>query len=141
RLIPVEKWDFEKIARYGKRFYVDGDRKITLNFALAEDTAVSVEELRRYFDPRIFIIKLTPVNPTLSAIENGIVNAVTGEPHGHEPEVVPALRAGGYDVIVSIGELEENKIGSNCGQYIKAFLDRRDCLNRETYQYPVTKIA
>ena len=25
-------------------------------------------------------------------------------------------------MILSVGELEENKIGSNCGQYIKTFL-------------------
>jgi len=29
------------------------------------------------------------------------------------------LRGTGYEVIVSVGELEENKIGSNCGQYLK----------------------
>ena len=26
----------------------------------------------------------------------------------------------GYDVIVSLGEFEENAIGSNCGQYVSA---------------------
>ena len=38
----------------------------------------------------------------------------------HYP-VVDSLKAAGYDVILSIGEWEENQIGSNCGQYIKAF--------------------
>ena len=35
-LVPVRKWDFEKMAEYGRRFYRAGDRKITLNFALAK---------------------------------------------------------------------------------------------------------
>jgi 23S rRNA (adenine2503-C2)-methyltransferase len=38
-------------------------------------------------------------------------------------EIVEQLGAHKYDVIVSIGELEENKIGSNCGQYVKKFLE------------------
>ena len=37
-------------------------------------------------------------------------------------EVVNRLEEAGYQVIVSIGEVEENYIGSNCGQYIKRHL-------------------
>ena len=36
-----------------------------------------------------------------------------------------ALRDAGYEVLLSIGELEENRIGSNCGQYIQAHLEAR----------------
>jgi 23S rRNA (adenine2503-C2)-methyltransferase len=32
--------------------------------------------------------------------------------------VVWELRSAGYEVIVSIGEVEENRVGSNCGQYV-----------------------
>jgi 23S rRNA (adenine2503-C2)-methyltransferase len=32
-IIPVRKWSFSEMAEYGERFYVNGDRKITLNFA------------------------------------------------------------------------------------------------------------
>jgi hypothetical protein len=41
-------------------------------------------------------------------------------PEGYR--VVDALRAAGYEVIISIGEVEENLIGSNCGQYLHAHL-------------------
>jgi 23S rRNA (adenine2503-C2)-methyltransferase len=37
-------------------------------------------------------------------------------------EIVESLEKTGYQVIVSIGEVEENLIGSNCGQYIKRHL-------------------
>ncbi len=137
RLIPVDKWDFKTIADYGRKFYKDGDRKITLNFALARDASLSTGVVQRYFDPGIFVIKLTPVNPTINAIKNNIVNAVADETRGNELTAVRELRAAGYRVIVSIGELEENKIGSNCGQYIKSFLDGEFELNRDTYQYRV----
>lgn len=136
-MIPVKKWEFDRIAAYGNRFYKKGDRKVALNFALAEDSPLSAEALFEHFDPAVFLIKVTPVNPTINVIQRKIVNAVKGDGGADEPEAVRALRDHGYDVIVSIGELEENKIGSNCGQYVKTFLEGRYTFDRETYQYPV----
>ena len=37
KIIPVKKWSFAEMSAYGERFYAPGDRKITLNFALAQD--------------------------------------------------------------------------------------------------------
>ncbi len=140
RFIPVKKWDFETMARYGERFYRDGERKITLNFALAQDSALSARELKRYFDPGIFMVKLTPVNPTVKVIANGVINAVRSDEQAEELPEVKALRDAGYDVIVSIGELEENKIGSNCGQYVKTFLEGNRIVGGETYQYQLNSL-
>ena len=137
KLIPIKKWDFAAISAYGQEFYRDGDRKITLNFALAENSPLSTEVMQYYFDPAIFTIKLTPVNPTLNAIKNEIYNAVTSEEQASELPVVKELRMVGYDVIVSIGELEENKIGSNCGQYVKSFLDSQYELDQDAYRYAI----
>ncbi|HLP58257.1 MAG TPA: hypothetical protein VK186_05475 [Candidatus Deferrimicrobium sp.] len=123
--IPIKKWDFQTIAAYGKWFFVPGDRKITLNFALADNFPVSEAILAEHFDPGVFAIKITPVNPTLNAISNKISSGVDVDNPQNEPAIAASLRKQGYDVIVSIGELEENKIGSNCGQYVKRFLDSR----------------
>lgn len=68
-LIPVETWTFEKMAEYGKAFYEKKDRKITLNFALAEGMPVEPHALLRYFDPDQFLIKVTPITPTCQAIK------------------------------------------------------------------------
>jgi len=124
QLIPAKKWDLTKIADYGNRFFSPGDRKVTLNFALAADSPVSADVLSRYFDPRVFFIKITPVNPTINAVKNGIDNLIKNEAEANESEPVKSLRSKGYDVLVSIGELEENKIGSNCGQYVRKYLER-----------------
>ena len=62
-------------------------------------------------------------NGSTRAIEGGILKDVG------EYEVVDDLRGRGYEVIVSIGELEENRIGSNCGQYLKRYLDSRKKLD------------
>ncbi len=139
-LLPVKKWDFDKIAAYGKDFYAPGDRKITLNFALAEDSTLDPTVLASHFDPNTFLVKLTPVNPTISVIKKNIVNAITSNNQANDLEVVRQLRDLGFQVIVSIGELEENKIGSNCGQYVKTFMDGSHNLNHEThdaYKYEV----
>ena len=134
-LIPVKKWDFQKIADYGKRYYQPGDRKITLNFALAENSPVEPGLLLEYFDPERFLIKITPLNPTYQAETTGLKSYV--DP-GKELESYPLLekiRQAGYQVILSIGEQEENQIGSNCGQYVqKHLMEQGDLSSGYTYQ-------
>ena len=119
-LLPPKKWDFAKIARYGERFYVEGGRKITLNFALAEGMPLDAEVLSRYFDPEKFLVKITPVNPTFLSVENGIHSHI--RPREERYEIIDSLRDSGYEVVLSIGELEENHIGSNCGQHVTCYL-------------------
>ena len=136
-LVPPKKWDFGEIARYGEDFFVEGGRKITLNFALAEGMPLEAEVLSRHFDPEKFLVKLTPVNPTCEADRSGVRSSII---EGVEPESVTApLRDAGYDVLISIGELEENHIGSNCGQFIKRYLD--DGAGFEAgYNYTLTEV-
>lgn len=117
-LIPVSKLSFEYIAAYGKRFYVNDDKKITLNFAMSEGYPVDVNLIRRYFDPDIFIIKLTPINPTESVKCNKIVSKIDAYDPNSANQIIDDFRSQGFDVILSIGKVEENKIGSNCGQFV-----------------------
>jgi len=117
-LIPVRTWTFAQMAAFGERWYRPGDRKITLNFALAKDIPLRAADLIPHFDPDKFLIKITPLNPTYTAASHGLdsyIDTATGEMSG---AVVEGLEAAGYRVIVSVGELEENRIGSNCGQYV-----------------------
>ncbi|HID93119.1 MAG TPA: radical SAM protein [bacterium (Candidatus Stahlbacteria)] len=127
-LIPIKKWNFAKMAEYGKAFYERGDRKITLNFALAGGMPVDPDILLRYFAPDLFLIKVTPVNPTYQAAKNKISSIL---PHQDGCEIVTALHAVGYEVILSIGELEENYIGSNCGQYITTYKRAQESMGQE----------
>jgi len=132
KLIPIKKWDFAKIADYCERFYVAGDKKITLNFALAKDSPVCVRELKKYFSPEIFIIKITPVNPTIHATNNDIESYfVAGALEEDKNNFVECLQDAGYEVIISVGNLEENKIGSNCGQYVRARLPKSEVYDYE----------
>jgi 23S rRNA (adenine2503-C2)-methyltransferase len=133
-LMPPRKWDLGEIARYGERFHERGDRKITLNFALAEGMPVDARLLREHFDPDVFLVKITPVNPTYSARSSGIVSRIgSGR---WECGVIDELEKSGFEVLLSIGELEENLIGSNCGQYVKSFMESGEALE-EGYSYTV----
>lgn len=122
RLIPMKKWSLEKIAEYGERFFQDGERKITLNFALGVEIPFDVSIIQQFFSPQIFLIKITPINPTYSARTHRLTSYI--DPHKSEEnyDIIEKLKAHGYDVLLSIGELEENLIGSNCGQYVMKYL-------------------
>ncbi len=140
KLIPVRKWSFAQMASYGECFYRPGDRKITLNFALAEGMPVEPDVLLRYFDPDRYLVKITPVNPTCRAVQNGLSTHI--DPYRPETgqAVAQSLTEAGYDVIVSIGEVKENEIGSNCGQYVLKYMESQKPL-KDGYTYEVQPLA
>jgi 23S rRNA (adenine2503-C2)-methyltransferase len=140
QLIPAKKWSFAEMAQYGERFYTPGDRKVTLNFALAQGTPVNPGVLLAHFDPQIFLIKITPLNPTYRARENALASYIDPFRENENYEIVQALRAAGYQIIVSIGEAEENLIGSNCGQYIKRHLSAAEPI-QDGYTYCLQDFA
>jgi 23S rRNA (adenine2503-C2)-methyltransferase len=137
-LIPVRKWSFKRIGDYGKRFYTENGRKITLNFALAEGMSVDPDVLRVHFPPDTFIVKLTPINPTFSAKKKKIVSHILADQQ--EYEIIERLKESGYEVILSIGEIVENNIGSNCGQHVMNYLKERENGSEvltDSYTYPL----
>jgi 23S rRNA (adenine2503-C2)-methyltransferase len=130
RLMPVRKMEFEDIAAYAEKFYSPGGKKLTLNFAIGADYIIEPEAIKDIFDPGIFLIKVTPVNPTFKARQNNIHSLIN--PETEQYPVVDAFKACGYEVLLSIGELEENKIGSNCGQYVGSI---NGAVHKDMYTY------
>lgn len=139
-LIPTSIWNFAKIAKYGERFYQKGDRKITLNCALPKGVPLDPQILRKHFDPDIFLIKITPLNPTYRAAENRLTSYIDPHQEGKGYEIVEKLRSSDYEVIVSIGEVAENHIGSNCGQYVMNHLKEKAPL-KDGYTYEVQEYS
>lgn len=136
KIIPVRKWGFSEMAEYGERFYAPGDRKITLNFALAHHAPLEAVVLQKYFSPDKFLIKITPVNPTYRAAKNNLVSHIDAHTPDKRDKVVESLRSAGYEVILSIGDVEENQVGSNCGQYLQAHLNASEKIS-DGYTYPL----
>jgi 23S rRNA (adenine2503-C2)-methyltransferase len=136
RLIPAKKWSLEKISEYGEVFFKEGYRKVTLNFALSQDAPVDPSVLIQYFNPDKFLIKLTPINPTYNALKNKISSFINYGNNDRLKVLIDKFKNTGYEVITSIGILEENNIGSNCGQYIQTHLAEKQNLN-DSYTYKV----
>lgn len=132
-LIPCNKLSFSEIADYGKFYYCSGDKKITLNFALDNNFDIEPLILKKHFSPDLFLIKITPVNPTFSADEHKIQSF--SEANDRIITLKNQLNDLGYSVIISIGELEENNIGSNCGMHLMNYLNSQKKLeNSYTYK-------
>ena len=117
-LIPAPKMTFEEIARFGEKFFEKGDRKVTLNFVVMDEYPIDPEVIKSHFDSSIFVIKLTPLNPTGNAKINSLKSGINPHDDNAAYSLINELGELGYDTILSIGELEENEIGSNCGQYV-----------------------
>ncbi len=117
-LIPVKKWNFREIGEYGNRFFKPGDRKITLNFAASNQYPINPKVLLDYFDPKVFLVKFTPLNPTYNSRKMQLTSLINEADYNVSSAFFEDFRKCGYEVIVSIGEIEENYIGSNCGQNI-----------------------
>lgn len=124
-LVPARTWSFAKMAAWGERFQSPGDQRITLNFAAVRGLPLEPRHLLRWFEPARYLVKLTPINPTAAARRAGLEGRVDPmDPAGSEA-LADGFRAVGYDALVSIGDLEENRIGSNCGMAVRAWTASR----------------
>jgi 23S rRNA (adenine2503-C2)-methyltransferase len=98
---------------------IPNGRKITLNFAVA-DYEIDPNILLKYFNPDDYLIKLTPMHKTETAIQNGIETVgdyTTMYPYiGYEE----ALKKAGYDVLVFIASEYEDLGRITCGNAILA---------------------
>lgn len=133
-IIPVKKTTLKEIAEYGERFFSNKGRKISLNFALAASWPRDASVLARFFNPSIFLIKTTPLNPTYQA-KRSLLKCSFHENEKLVYNFKTKLEEFGFEVIVSVGNFEENGIGSNCGQSVqKAVLQKDRILNSYTYE-------
>lgn len=118
QLVPVRCLSFERLGEIGRRFFAPGDRKIALNFAAAKGVELEPTRLLRDFPPDVFMVKLTPINPTRAARRSGLESLIDPASDDAACELVQRFVAAGYDAIASIGEPKEDEIGSNCGMYL-----------------------
>lgn len=95
--------------------------------------------VRQYFDPDLFLIKLTPLNPTVRVEESRLESAIDPYNSDSAAQIVKDFKAQGFEVILSIGEVEENKIGSNCGQFVTQYRANQTSIKEgyETDKYQI----
>lgn len=93
-------------------------RKITLNFAVAAGYRVDPCALLQYFNPELYVCKLTPMHKTNSAQAYGIITEgdyTTPEPY---EELAEKLTKVGYETLVFIASKEEDESRITCGNAI-----------------------
>lgn len=92
-------------------------RKITLNFAVAGYT-VDCERLARLFSPELYIVKLTPMHKTASALSNDI--RTEGDYASPEPylELEERFKQAGFETLVFIASRDEDESRITCGNAI-----------------------
>lgn len=94
-------------------------RKITLNFALT-DNAIDAGILKRLFNPKYFMCKITPMHETSACIQKGLITE-NGYTHYYPyKKVEENLKEAGFDVIVFIPSKEEDLSRITCGNAILA---------------------
>jgi len=96
---------------------IPNGRKITLNFAIA-NYEIDPSILLKYFDPDDYIIKLTPMHKTETALKNNI--ETIGDYTAFYPykRYEENLKKAGYDVLVFIASAEEDLGRITCGNAI-----------------------
>ena len=95
-------------------------RKYTLNFAVTKDTILNAKQLSVLFDKDKFIVKITPIHQTASAVNNGFDVGDTYEDYDVYKQFEEPLLEQGWDVIVFVPSKEEDADRITCGNALIA---------------------
>ena len=115
-MIPAQTWSFEQISEYARSFVDETDRKVVLNFAIAQGVKVDPDLVAQVFDRESCIVKLTPLNPTSASLRAGLTSSFSPHSPAQGDELARRFRAIGFDCIVSMGLPVESEKGTSCGQ-------------------------
>lgn len=123
----------KEISDLAKKLPNPKGRKYTLNFAVTADTILDAEKLDKLFDKEKFIVKITPIHETKSAVENGYDVSTTYEDYDVYREFEQPLLDLGWDVIVFVPSKEEDEDRITCGNAIIA----AECLDKQEAVYDI----
>ena len=104
-----------EISDLSKTLPMPVGRKYTLNFAVTADTILDANELSRLFDKDKFIVKITPIHKTNSAVKNGFGITTEYTDYDVYRKFEQPLVEAGWDVIVFVPSEEEDSDRITCG--------------------------
>lgn len=105
----------KEISALADKLPMPKGRKYTLNFAVTKDTILNAKDLSALFDKDKFIVKITPIHETKSAIENKFDVGDTYTDYNVYRQFEEPLLAEGWQVIVFVPSLEEDSDRITCG--------------------------
>lgn len=103
-----------EISELAKELPMPKGRKYTLNFPVTKQTILDAKKLTELFDKEKFIVKITPIHETNSAIENGFEVSGYADYDVYRQFEQPLLDEG-WDVIVFVPSKEEDSDRITCG--------------------------
>lgn len=107
--------DLESISRLAKLLPPPIGRKYTLNFAVTAKTILNANRLSELFDKYKFIVKITPIHETSSAVQNGFDVTTSYTDYDVYREFERPLVEAGWGVIVFVPSKEEDSDRITCG--------------------------
>lgn len=110
----------EEISSLAKKLPKPVGRKYTLNFAVTKDTILDAKRLSELFDKEYFIVKITPIHETHSAVENGFDVTTSYDDYDVYRDYEKPLVDEGWDVIVFVPSKEEDSDRITCGNALIA---------------------
>lgn len=113
-LFDSKSLSLAQISRLADELPMPVGRKYTLNFPVTSQTILDAKELSKLFDREKFIVKITPIHETASAIENGFQVTGYSDYDVYRRFEQPLLKEG-WDVIVFVPSKEEDSDRITCG--------------------------
>lgn len=107
--------NLEEISKIADKLPMPKGRKYTLNFAVTSQTILNAKELSRLFDKGKFIVKITPIHETNSAIKNGFDVTTSYTDYDVYRQFEKPLIDEGWQVIVFVPSKEEDSDRITCG--------------------------
>ncbi len=110
----------QEISEIGNNLEPPKGRKFALNFALADNYEINAEKLRDFFNPKKFMVKITPIHLTKSCNENKIQTTRGYFEYSPYRKIEKELINKEFDVLVFIPSIEEDESRITCGNAILA---------------------
>lgn len=107
--------NLDEISALAAKLPVPKGRKYTLNFAVTANTILDAQRLSKLFDKNKFIVKITPIHETNSAVTNGFDVTTSYTDYDVYRKFEQPLVAEGWDVIVFVPSKEEDRDRITCG--------------------------
>jgi len=118
-------YDLEWISKLAAKLPDPVGRKYTLNFAVTKDTILDAKTLCDLFDKDKFIVKITPIHETNSAVNNGFDVSTEYTDYNVYRKFEEPLLEYGWDVIVFVPSLEEDQDRITCGNALISYKSDR----------------
>lgn len=112
----------EEISDIADKLPMPIGRKYTLNFAVTSQTILDAKQLSSLFDKNKFIVKITPIHETHSAVENGFDVTSTYTDYDVYRAFEQPLLEEGWDVIVFVPSKEEDSDRITCGNALISYI-------------------